>query len=305
VIAFKEPERQGSSGRVLLRPLTQPKVKVALLEKTGTASAFETVASSKAGVPVSNFFCACSAPPAVSKYEKDSAMGHAIDALALTQKDLRKLRAVFDAVDTGTKGSILNREFMQHIEEKRSVYTDSLFRHLALEAFDEDEIGKEGEEGFGGSLAWEEFCRSVISFCAFTEEDVLTFVFHTHDHDHNGFIEPDEFLEIVRGVHDEKELTSADTDEITLESFDLNGDEKLGRKEFISINQRYPLVFFPAFRLQDRVRRRTLGLLRWQSVIKAFEAQQEKQRVEAELNEKCRRFSVQQQKNRAAELALQ
>jgi Ca2+-binding EF-hand superfamily protein len=293
-----------SSQRTLLCPLSQPKAvsqpkaKVPLLQKTGTASVFENVAASRTSQTeqgLSSFVCSCFAKPLVG-FKKESPLGHAIDALSLAQKDLVKLRALYDTIDAGAKGSITNPEFITHIQEKNSIYTKSVFRHLALECSDEED----DDEGKGqDTLVWEEFCRIVISFCAFTEEDILSFVFHSHDEDQSGHIDADEFISIARGVHDAKELTSAHTDEITLATFDLNGDEKLGLKEFISINQRFPLVFFPAFRLQDKVRRRTLGLARWESVMKQFNEQQEARQAQMELDAASRRYSIRQQERAA------
>lgn len=44
-----------------------------------------------------------------------------------------------------------------------------------------------------------------------------------------------------------------------LEEFDTNDDGEIDFDEFRELNRRYPMVLFPAFRLQDAFRRKTLG----------------------------------------------
>ena len=44
-----------------------------------------------------------------------------------------------------------------------------------------------------------------------------------------------------------------------LEEFDVNEDGLIDYAEFLQIDSRYPLVLFPAFRLQDTMQRNSLG----------------------------------------------
>jgi hypothetical protein len=44
-----------------------------------------------------------------------------------------------------------------------------------------------------------------------------------------------------------------------LEQFDVNEDGLIDYSEFVELDRRYPLVLFPAFRLQDMMQRKTLG----------------------------------------------
>jgi hypothetical protein len=44
-----------------------------------------------------------------------------------------------------------------------------------------------------------------------------------------------------------------------LEQFDVNEDGLIDYSEFVELDRRYPLVLFPAYRLQDMMQRATLG----------------------------------------------
>ena len=48
-----------------------------------------------------------------------------------------------------------------------------------------------------------------------------------------------------------------------LEEFDQNDDGLIDFDEFQFLNRTYPLVLFPAFQLQDRIQRCTLGSKGW------------------------------------------
>jgi Ca2+-binding EF-hand superfamily protein len=47
-----------------------------------------------------------------------------------------------------------------------------------------------------------------------------------------------------------------------LETFDVNADGLIDYHEFVEIERRFPIMLFPAFRLQDAMQRKSLGELR-------------------------------------------
>lgn len=62
-----------------------------------------------------------------------------------------------------------------------------------------------------------------------------------------------------------------------MEEFDVNEDGLIDYAEFLEIDRRYPLVLFPAFRLQDTMQRNSLGERAWVRVIEDY---QEAKRIE-------------------------
>ena len=54
----------------------------------------------------------------------------------------------------------------------------------------------------------------------------------------------------------------------------LDGDAP--PREFRTLNDRYPLLLFPAFRLQDAMQRVTLGRKQWRLVMEAYNKQRER-----------------------------
>ena len=51
-----------------------------------------------------------------------------------------------------------------------------------------------------------------------------------------------------------------------LDEFDVNDDGLIDYSEFLELDRRYPLVLFPAFKLQDCLQKHTLGLYMYMSV---------------------------------------
>lgn len=62
-----------------------------------------------------------------------------------------------------------------------------------------------------------------------------------------------------------------------MEEFDVNEDGLIDYGEFLEIDRRYPLVLFPAFRLQDVMQNASLGEQCWLKVIERYE---ESKRIE-------------------------
>jgi hypothetical protein len=52
-----------------------------------------------------------------------------------------------------------------------------------------------------------------------------------------------------------------------LESFDVNDDGLIDYAEFIEMEKRFPIIMFPAFRLQDILQKTTLGEREWLRIM--------------------------------------
>ena len=83
----------------------------------------------------------------------------------------------------------------------------------------------------------------------FQTADILRFSFFIFDKDKNGFIDKDELDLFVNTLHSggvQGNVMHA------LQSLDFNGDGKFDFQEFEALNEKFPTVLYPAFRLQVR-----------------------------------------------------
>jgi len=179
----------------------------------------------------------------------------AATALDLQTSHLRKLKYSFDKVDIDGSGNIDSEEFFEAIGEKRSPFTDKLFALIDLDG--------------SGTIEFDEYVRVLATYCMFTKDEILRFCFECFDVDSSGTIDEKEFIELCKVVNNASPAFPSNFKR-ALEEFDVNEDGLIDYAEFLELDRRYPLVLFPAFRMQDRMQRWSLGEMGWLSVIEGY-----------------------------------
>mmetsp|Transcript_37542 Transcript_37542/g.47307 ORF Transcript_37542/g.47307 Transcript_37542/m.47307 type:complete len:470 (-) Transcript_37542:343-1752(-) len=191
---------------------------------------------------------------------EDGATSEAVRALGLTQKQLRKLKATFDSVDIDGSGSIDPDEFFEMIGEQRGPFTDALFALIDVDG--------------SGAIDFEEFVRTTVTYCMYNKIDILKFCFDIFDLDRSGAIDEYEFIQLITVINGAQPLFPGNFLS-ALQQFDVNADGLIDFHEFTEMDKRYPLLFFPAFRLQDQMQRKTLGLKTWDKIHENIRVQKE------------------------------
>mmetsp|Transcript_32101 Transcript_32101/g.54133 ORF Transcript_32101/g.54133 Transcript_32101/m.54133 type:complete len:327 (+) Transcript_32101:235-1215(+) len=168
----------------------------------------------------------------------------AAQALDLQQWHLRRLKLRFDKIDLDGSGNIDYDEFFESIGEVRSPFTDKLFALIDLDG--------------SGTIEFDEYVRVMATYCMFTKDEILRFCFECFDVDKSGTIDEKEFVELCKCINNASPSFPGNFKK-ALEEFDVNEDGLIDYSEFGAIDARYPLVLFPAFRLQDVMQRNSLG----------------------------------------------
>ena len=185
----------------------------------------------------------------------------AISALGLTQRHLKRLKLQFEEIDLDGSGSIDSDEFFEILEEARSPFTDALFALIDLDG--------------SGTIEFEEYIMVCVTYCMYSKEDILRFCFECFDKDGSGTIDEKEYIDLCRTVNNAAPLFPGNFAE-AIGQFDTNDDGLIDFQEFIELDRRYPLILFPAFRLQDRMQHKTLGAASW---VKIHEGIQKQRRI--------------------------
>ncbi len=179
----------------------------------------------------------------------------ASQALNLQSWHLKKLKRQFNKIDQDGSGSIDRHEFLAAVNEESSPFTDKLF----------DLIDQDGS----GTIEFEEYVCVMATYCMFTKDEIMTFCFECFDTDGSGAIDEKEFMALCKAINNSapnfpKNFTKA------LEEFDTNQDGMIDYQEFLEVERRFPIVMFPAFRLQDTMQRGSLGEKAWLKIIENY-----------------------------------
>jgi len=178
--------------------------------------------------------------------------------LELDQSHLRKIKASYDRIDLDGSGSIDCTEFLEAMGEQRSPFTDKLFASIDVDG--------------SGTIEFDEFVRVLSAYCMFTKDDILRFAFECFDVDGSGTIDEKEFIELCKTVNNASPTFPANFKN-ALQEFDVNEDGLIDYGEFLELDRRYPLVLFPAFRLQDRMQKISMGEKMWLQVVENYSRQ--------------------------------
>jgi len=173
------------------------------------------------------------------------------ELLGLKKKDIRYLKKRFDAADKKGKGEIPIEGFFKMIGEEETSFTNALF-----ELIDADK---------SGTIDFEEYVQVLTSYCIYSQEDLLYFIFSYFDNDHSGGLDEQEFIDMCCDINADAVFPGSLMK--AFQGFDINDDGIIDFNEFKALNSRFPMLMFPAFRLQDQMQRCTLGLRRWRKVL--------------------------------------
>lgn len=178
-----------------------------------------------------------------------------VEALGLGPRHLRRLKRRFDAIDIDGSGNIDYDELFEELQENRSSITDALFRLI--------------DEDSSGTIEFNEFVRLCATYCVYSKEEILKFCFDCFDKDGSGSIDETEYRELCKTVNSPGPLFPGNFAQ-AVAMFDTNNDGVIDFDEFVDLDRRYPLILFPAFRLQDRMQKITLGEKTWTRINEAI-----------------------------------
>ena len=176
-----------------------------------------------------------------------------VEMLNFNQLELRKMKYVFEKADIDMMGEVDYDELMELVQHPRSPYTDAL---MSL-------IDPEGT----GIITFQGFFQIIATYSMYTEEDILRFAFTTFDKDSSGTIDEEEFMDLCKTINNANPAFPANF-KGALEQFDRNDDGLIDYEEFKQINRRFPMVLYPAFKLQNQMHLHVLGLDFWRNKMR-------------------------------------
>jgi len=196
----------------------------------------------------------------------DGNAAKACELLGITKRDLKRFKKRFDKVDVLGKDEITKEEFFLMLGVQKDVFTESLFAFV--------------DTNKSNTINFSEMVQVLTTYCIYTQEEIFDFVFQRFDLDGSGSLDEFEFIEMIAELNARPMFPG--NLQRTFESFDTNGDGLIEMEEFMELNRKFPMLMFPAFRLQDVMQKKTLGIRRWTQILRERNKRQKIEQFKAE-----------------------
>ncbi|CDW80386.1 ef hand family protein [Stylonychia lemnae] len=100
---------------------------------------------------------------------------------------------------------------------------------------------------------FDEFLPALVSFCLFSKDEMITFVFNMFDRDRDGEISKKDLFRLFTIVIDNIQVFPINNLR-AIELISMERGDKMSKNDFIKVVQQLPYTVFPSFRLQGEMR---------------------------------------------------
>lgn len=144
----------------------------------------------------------------------------------------------FRKLDTERSGRVKLEHVFGMLEEHMTEVGKAVF--TSMEAVDDE-----------GYLEFGDFMLSVGTFCFFGQEEILKFLYTTSDKAKRGVITQADYIDLLNDLHPFDKAPAVRV----LKVMKNRPDKEMTFDEFVAVNDKYPTMMFPHFRLQRAMRR--------------------------------------------------
>lgn len=206
----------------------------------------------------------------------------------LKPKELKRFYKCFKKFDKNKIGLVKLSDWLESMEEERTVFTDSLAELLDIE--------HDGRINFG------DFLFMVCTYCLFEPREILRFCFFVFDQDKHGYFETTELKLLMNILHKVPDgETVKGNIKISWQNMDFAEDERIDWDEIVRFHKEFPRLFQPAFNLNINMRRYVMGERYWErkkDQIRKFKEEQKKNDIRTKNTKEMRAMRAAQKKLR-------
>mmetsp|Transcript_26830 Transcript_26830/g.54931 ORF Transcript_26830/g.54931 Transcript_26830/m.54931 type:complete len:348 (-) Transcript_26830:170-1213(-) len=200
----------------------------------------------------------------------------AMRMLRLSPSQVKAIKKSFDSIDMEKTGEISVPEFIYFLEAKDTLFV-RLFLNKALLGF--------SDVNATGVMSFADFTLATCVVCSFSKDQLLYRIFCAYDVDSSGHLDHKEMETLTKSVLDmagDGKGFNGNLQSFVDSELDKGEDGSIDFDELVAINLNFPLVFYPAFKVQEELRKRTAGGARpWLAAMAKWDAK-EKARCKAD-----------------------
>jgi Ca2+-binding EF-hand superfamily protein len=181
--------------------------------------------------------------------------------LNLSDSHLRRLFRLFRAFDKDRSGRMSHEELITLMNVPDTEFVRVMLDRIVFAA-----IEMKGDH----DIDFDEFVLACCVICTSSKQDMTQTLFHVFDNDDSGYIDHNEMKRIIGFIKESggnKGLENTYTK--IMNSLQQEGD-RLFLDKFLSLSQRFPLVFDPVFRMRTALIEETFGRKEWSKLRKAY-----------------------------------
>ncbi len=178
------------------------------------------------------------------------------DFLALSEQELNSFKKLFLQMCRDLDGVITTNEFIAFLDESQSLTT-------ILSGCMKVTLGNHTETS--NTMNFGEFTKAIGILAMFSQAELMKCLFCAMDNEGFGFIPKQEFYTLLSLLHPEKDIGMA-----SRSIRDVPIPESISFDFFKNLTTRFPTLFFPISRLQQRIRKTCLGTKWWNKKMRKF-----------------------------------
>lgn len=188
--------------------------------------------------------------------------------MKLSSITVHKIKKVFQKIDFNDSGYITIGQLMDYTQGKDTLFIRGLLKQTLL---------AHGPTKMDSMLNFPEFFIVTVVLCTYSIDQILYIIFKMFD-DNRDFIDTKKLNGMLKSLATSGGGFNGNAKAI-LAGFDQNGDDMLNFDEFVGLYRTNPVVFFPAFKLQEKLREATLTVSKWRSMSNVWDKKEKDRSV--------------------------
>ena len=177
--------------------------------------------------------------------------------------NLNKLWIFFKQIDKNKIGFITIYDLYRLLDIKMTSFMAPFLDRFYIN------ISKE----FDGKILFEELIPNLISFCLFSPDKIIEFIFNMIDKNNDGFVKKSDIIKLILLKRESESIFIENSLKAVEDYTHYKRGDRISLEEFVEMSLKLTFIIFPAMSLQTLLRNKCVGNSFWDKLrveIKAY-----------------------------------